>query len=224
MGTRGGHDEYYESSIPPKILEMKEEDKFFSRLLSKETCNNSKDSSFRVLYYGGAAGAIPFTWESRPGTPKHTFSDTCSSLPPLTPPPSYQTIPFHSRPDRKPNKLLQFLRMPSSSHRKNKSSAQSPSFSSSSFSSSSYSNSISTPIRFNNKSRFRRCSTSADQSLHFGIDVDEDEDEQTPISPISTLCFRRGRTHSGSGSGSSGGSNFKMKNMKKRVLSLVGHS
>lgn len=56
--------------------------------------------------------------------------------------------------------------------------------------------------------------------------MDEDEDEQTPISPISTLCFRRGRAHSGSGSGSgsSGGSNFKMKNMKKRVLSLVGHS
>lgn len=231
MVRTGGDREYYDNHrVPPKILQIKEEDKFFSRLLSKKESSNSKESSFRVLYYGGAAGAIPFTWESRPGTPKHTFSDTCS-LPPLTPPPSYQMTPINSRPDyHKPNKLLQFLR--TAALRKEKSSAESASFSSASFSSS-YSlpsNSTSTPIRLN-KSRVRRWSSSADQAVHFGLDVDEDQDEQTSISPTSTLCFRsgsrsRGRASSGSGSGSdsSGVSSFKMKNMKKKVLSFVGHS
>ncbi|XAR71879.1 hypothetical protein NMG60_11018326 [Bertholletia excelsa] len=68
------------------MLHIKQEDKFFSRLLSRETSRT--DSSFRVLYYGGAPGAVPFRWESRPGTPKHPCSS--DSLPPLTPPPSYQ--------------------------------------------------------------------------------------------------------------------------------------
>lgn len=44
--------------------------------------------SFRLLYYGSAsAGSVPFMWESQPGTPKHALTE--SSLPPLTPPPSY---------------------------------------------------------------------------------------------------------------------------------------
>ncbi|KAG4180157.1 hypothetical protein ERO13_A10G149200v2 [Gossypium hirsutum] len=67
-----------------KSLEIKQDDKFFSRLLSKE--NSVANPSFRV-YYGGLPGAVPFMWESQPGTPKYTFSDT--SIPPLTPPPSY---------------------------------------------------------------------------------------------------------------------------------------
>ncbi|KAK1409289.1 hypothetical protein QVD17_35815 [Tagetes erecta] len=47
------------------------------------------ESSFRLLYYGSAsAGSVPFMWESQPGTPKHALAE--SSLPPLTPPPSYQ--------------------------------------------------------------------------------------------------------------------------------------
>ncbi|KAJ9539786.1 hypothetical protein OSB04_026292 [Centaurea solstitialis] len=45
------------------------------------------ESSFRVLYYA-SAGSVPFTWESHPGTPKHALTE--SSLPPLTPPPSFQ--------------------------------------------------------------------------------------------------------------------------------------
>ncbi|GAA0165213.1 hypothetical protein LIER_20672 [Lithospermum erythrorhizon] len=83
---------------PPKFLQIKQEDKTFARLLSKEQNLESinhqrRESSFRVMYYGGATGSIPFRWESRPGTPKHAlFSDTCS-LPPLTPPPSYQFSP-----------------------------------------------------------------------------------------------------------------------------------
>ncbi|GAA0150642.1 hypothetical protein Leryth_007598 [Lithospermum erythrorhizon] len=84
---------------PTKFLQTKQEDKTFARLLSKEQnsgsiVNHQKgESSFRVMYYGDAIGSVPFLWESRPGTPKHTlFSDT-SSIPPLTPPPSYQLSP-----------------------------------------------------------------------------------------------------------------------------------
>ncbi|KAK9291219.1 hypothetical protein L1049_009407 [Liquidambar formosana] len=83
---------------PPKSLQIKQDNKFFSRLLSKET--SMANPSFRV-YYGGASGAVPFMWESQPGTPKHTFCD--NTLPPLTPPPSYyfnstkKPIKKHSR-------------------------------------------------------------------------------------------------------------------------------
>ncbi|KAE8662767.1 saposin B domain-containing family protein [Hibiscus syriacus] len=81
-----------------KTLEIKQDDKFFSRLLSKET--SVTNPSFRV-YYGGLPGAVPFTWESQPGTPKYTFSDT--SIPPLTPPPSY-----YSKSTTKPIKIWSF--------------------------------------------------------------------------------------------------------------------
>lgn len=73
---------------PADFLLIKQDDKFFSRLLSKESTAKG-ESSFRYYYCGGSSGSIPFVWESQPGTPKHKFSDT--SLPPLTPPPSYQT-------------------------------------------------------------------------------------------------------------------------------------
>ncbi|GMI93072.1 hypothetical protein HRI_002976500 [Hibiscus trionum] len=67
-----------------KSLGIKQDDKFFCRLLSKE--NSLANPSFRV-YYCGLSGAVPFTWESQPGTPKSTFSN--ATIPPLTPPPSY---------------------------------------------------------------------------------------------------------------------------------------
>lgn len=44
--------------------------------------------SFRIYYYDGAAGSVPFEWESHPGTPKHPSSEL-PPLPPLTPPPSH---------------------------------------------------------------------------------------------------------------------------------------
>ncbi|KAG7549091.1 hypothetical protein ISN45_Aa06g000270 [Arabidopsis thaliana x Arabidopsis arenosa] len=44
--------------------------------------------SFRIYYYDGAAGSVPFEWESHPGTPKHPSSEL-PTLPPLTPPPSH---------------------------------------------------------------------------------------------------------------------------------------
>ncbi|KAF5187269.1 Alkylated dna repair protein, partial [Thalictrum thalictroides] len=76
-------------------LQIKQDDKFFSMLLSKET-----NSSFRV-YYGGASGAVPFVWESQPGTPKNKYCDT--SLPPLTPPPSYQSNSMRDYSIKKPS-------------------------------------------------------------------------------------------------------------------------
>ncbi|CAL9096460.1 unnamed protein product [Musa textilis] len=72
------------SELPRPSLQIKQDDKFYCRLLSKES--SLTQPSFRV-YYGVASGAVPFLWESQPGTPKHTASST--NLPPLTPPPSY---------------------------------------------------------------------------------------------------------------------------------------
>ena len=74
-----------ENSDPPnQSLQITQHDKFYSRLLSKES--SLANSSFRV-YYGGASGAVPFLWESQPGTPKNTISTSTST--PLAPPPSY---------------------------------------------------------------------------------------------------------------------------------------
>ncbi|QCD98690.1 hypothetical protein DEO72_LG6g3412 [Vigna unguiculata] len=61
------------------------DDRFFSRLMAKEA--TTPNSSSRIFYYGETSVAVPFTWEAQPGTPKHPLSHT--SLPPLTPPPSY---------------------------------------------------------------------------------------------------------------------------------------
>lgn len=69
-----------------KSFRIKQDDGFFSRLMSKET--SMANTSSRVFsYYGETSVAVPFTWEEQPGTPKHPLSET--SLPPLTPPPSY---------------------------------------------------------------------------------------------------------------------------------------
>lgn len=93
------------------FLLIKDDDKFFSRLLSKE--NSTKgESSFRFYYRGGSSSSssIPFHWESEPGTPKHKFEKSTLSNPPLTPPPSYnnnnQSINSHLKSLQKlrPNK------------------------------------------------------------------------------------------------------------------------
>lgn len=76
---------------------IKEDGGLFSRLVAKEA--SMANSSSRVLYYGETSVGVPFRWESKPGTPKHPLSET--SLPPLTPPPSYTS---KSKPDlRNPN-------------------------------------------------------------------------------------------------------------------------
>ncbi|KAL3826186.1 hypothetical protein ACJIZ3_022215 [Penstemon smallii] len=74
---------------------LMKDDEDNKKLLSKESWESNP--SFRV-YYGDVSSAVPFMWESRPGTPKHTFSADNNNnnmnmnmiLPaPLTPPPSY---------------------------------------------------------------------------------------------------------------------------------------
>uniref|UniRef100_A0A7N0SVF3 Uncharacterized protein n=1 Tax=Kalanchoe fedtschenkoi TaxID=63787 RepID=A0A7N0SVF3_KALFE len=77
-------------------IQFSHSDKFFCKLLSKESDHHHAKSdcrnpSFRV-YYGGSTGSVPFTWETTPGTPKHAlFLDggDRAVLPPLTPPPSF---------------------------------------------------------------------------------------------------------------------------------------
>jgi hypothetical protein len=60
------------------------------------------NASFRV-YYSLGAGTVPFLWESKPGTPKSSVipaSGAASFVPPISPPPSYQ-----SRSQTKANKF-----------------------------------------------------------------------------------------------------------------------
>ncbi|KAK4277751.1 hypothetical protein QN277_015700 [Acacia crassicarpa] len=85
-----------------KSFRINKDGGFFSRLVAKES--SMANSSSRVLYYGEASLGVPFRWESKPGTPKHPLSET--SLPPLTPPPSY-TSNNKSKPNRRrnPNKI-----------------------------------------------------------------------------------------------------------------------
>ena len=59
--------------------------KLLSRLLTRDS--SAAAPSFRVYYGVASAGAVPFLWESQPGTPKNAVSD--AAMPPLTPPPSY---------------------------------------------------------------------------------------------------------------------------------------
>ncbi|KAJ4972371.1 hypothetical protein NE237_005470 [Protea cynaroides] len=55
------------TELSEKSLQIKEDDKFFSRLLTKES--SMANPSFRV-YYGDATVAVPFLWESRPVDPR----------------------------------------------------------------------------------------------------------------------------------------------------------
>ncbi|KAG4920170.1 hypothetical protein AAZX31_18G020700 [Glycine max] len=82
MLSEGSNNNNHSSKMSFRITK---DDGFFSRLMAKET--TTPNSSSRIFYYGETSVAVPFTWEAQPGTPKHPLSET--SLPPLTPPPSY---------------------------------------------------------------------------------------------------------------------------------------
>ncbi|XP_073128771.1 uncharacterized protein [Henckelia pumila] len=184
---------------------------FFPRLSYRENSISptpNGDGSFRVLYYGGA-GSVPFTWESRPGTPKQT-SDDRPRAPPLTPPPSYQLgnpRKKHHRHHPRSSKICKsiFSRNGGSS---NKSDVVVPTFSPSSSQSSS-SHSLPSPPP---KGRYPSAA---------GIGLGRYEPEPESISPSSTLCF---------GPRCSGDSRMfwdyydPIKNVKKMVLSIVGHA
>jgi hypothetical protein len=186
------HSTDHSHNFAKQSFQIKEDGKFFTRLLSKET--SLANSSFRVLYYGGASGAVPFMWESQPGTPKHSFSET--SLPPLTPPPSYYSKYSMSDSMKKSSKrnLLHTI-FPKLSPRKALVSASSSLSSVSSSSLSSWSSSTySSPPSFMKPKYHRSSSTS---TLSFGA---------------------RRKANSNRFRGC-----YPMGNMKNAFLSIVGH-
>lgn len=172
------------SEQPQKtILQIKQDDKFFCRLLTKES--SISNPSFRV------AVTVPFVWESQPGTPKYTFSE--KNLPPLTPPPSYYSC--KKTPIKKNSRSNIFLALfPKLNLKKNimSSSSSSPSNSPSSpyYSSASCSSSDSSSSSSKVVPRKRRF-------LSYGssIDFTREEDEDA-TSPTSTLCFGLSRSTS----------------------------
>ncbi|XP_030465747.1 uncharacterized serine-rich protein C215.13 [Syzygium oleosum] len=202
-------------------FQIKQDGKFFSRLLSRES--SATNTSSRLLYYGGAARSVPFTWESQPGTPKHAFSGT--SLRPLTPPPSSSTPALTCsgsssqgrRRKRNVSMSAVFSRLtPKRSHRASPSSSVS-SGSTSSSSGSSYNSSPSTS-RFRIHRQFFSCSGS---SMHYGSYDDNedigDEKEDGYGSPDSTLSFGERRKYSNKFRGC-----YSMGNVKKRFMSILG--
>ncbi|XP_038882810.1 uncharacterized protein LOC120073955 [Benincasa hispida] len=100
------------SDYPQKSLQFKQNDKFFSKILSRESSRANYSSR---IYYGGLAGAVPFVWESQPGTPIHRFSDDLT--PTLTPPPSYFSDSV-KKPLKKRSKSLSLLHILFNSKRK----------------------------------------------------------------------------------------------------------
>ncbi|KAK4359221.1 hypothetical protein RND71_021450 [Anisodus tanguticus] len=193
------------SSSIEKSFRIKHEDnnKFLSKLLSKE---NSKAASsipsFRV-YYNDIPSSVPFTWELQPGTPKHTFSQT-SLLPPLTPPPSYYTNNnnnTHEKPTKNNSRSKIFHALLMMFNPKKSRLPPSPSYSSSStlsWSSSSQYSSISAPTTPSHLIQRQRCIASFD-------------DYHEEISPASKLCF---------GNYKAGGNSVFM--VKKALFSTVG--
>ncbi|KAK4418860.1 hypothetical protein Salat_2298800 [Sesamum alatum] len=168
-----------------------DDDKFLSRLLSKET--SKSNPSFRVYYGDHVPSAVPFMWETRPGTPKHTSSDNSYNIPPLTPPPSYYTNnnftnstsnKYYSR-----SKLLfhTFLRRMNPKKTHSSASSHSPtsssSFSSLSWSSSSrssFSDPVMTPTYVHKRRRTSSWSYSFDKSC-FGIDKEMINGERVQV-------------------------------------------
>ncbi|XWS71931.1 hypothetical protein CRYUN_Cryun03dG0180900 [Craigia yunnanensis] len=175
--------------LSQKSLRIKHHDDFFTRRSSREV--SIINLSFED-YHGGASVAIPFNWESEPGTPK-VKSREIPSLPPLTPPPSYfystqkRTIKNHSK-----HKLLDTI-FPKRSCRKTRVKL-SPASSSSSSASSSRSSSPwqrsysvpSSPIRASNlyaQNELSRAKLFCDSRAN--------EEEHEYKSSVSTPCFGR---------------------------------
>ncbi|CAL4894062.1 unnamed protein product [Urochloa decumbens] len=79
-------------SKPQSPLRITHDGEFYARLLTKESSALGGNPSFR--YYGAGPGAVPFVWESQPGTPKDAYSSSrmmlsAAAAPAITPPPSY---------------------------------------------------------------------------------------------------------------------------------------
>lgn len=162
------------------------------------------NTSCRV-YYGVAAGEVPFVWESRPGTPKNPISTT--TLPPLTPPPSYLFSTNQSHKKKKHRKYSNPLMFVITKLSMMKSQVFSTSSSSHLPSSRSLSSSSS--------SRNWSCPPSPRMKHGFS----SEEEDQSVESPPSTLCFELGRNLSG------GFQRYYLKAMHKKneLLQIVGH-
>lgn len=169
--------------LPQKsALQIKQDDKFFSKLLSKES--SVTNQSFRV------AVAVPFVWESQPGTPKYTFSE--ETLPPLTPPPSYHSNTTNNnafkRQEKRSRSNLLLALLSKLNLKKSKttlSSSSSPSSLSSSYPSQSSSSDSSKVFSVSSRLGRRRF-------LSYGSSFDfrgDNEEEDGAGSPTSTLCF-----------------------------------
>ncbi|XP_044509494.1 uncharacterized protein LOC123228237 [Mangifera indica] len=191
-----------------KSLQIKQDDKFFTRIMSKEA---SVANSSSMIYYGGASRSVPFMWESQPGTPKHQFSDT--ALPPLTPPPSY-----HSNSkmilQKKVNKPKPLNAICPSRFTKN--SHVSPN-SLSSWSCASFSSSSSWSSSRSINSNFQRRCISCSSRTRMHYNMDDQEDHQGQGSPTSTLCFGGAKAKSSNG----GRARYSLANMKNAFFSIV---
>ncbi|GMI80298.1 ALTERED SEED GERMINATION 8 [Hibiscus trionum] len=220
---------FHEIQPHHNALQINQDTKFFTRLMSKET---SMANSPSTVYYGGAPVAIPFNWESHPGTPKHPSS--VATFRPLTPPPSYHSL-LKSKPKPKPvtkksvkpsTVLGSIFRKLIAPRKKNHASSpsSSPSLSSLSSWSSLHGSSSSSSPSFMNRKVFHRgrsylsCSCSR-SPIHNCMD-DDDDDVDRLGSSAKTLCF---------------GAKVKPKNriefkgsqsmvkMKKALVSFVSH-
>ncbi|CAN6333493.1 unnamed protein product [Urochloa humidicola] len=163
------------------------------RLLSKDPSSVS-NPSFRVYYGVASAGSVPFLWESAPGTPKNSVSDT--TLPPLTPPPSYYSsnnksggakskfsksqsskkLPSSSKPASFVQSILPKLRRSHTMPSRSPSATPPP------------------PSKECNRSRSRLLA-SPRSSFSSNSRGDDEDDGGAAASPTSTLCFRT--RHSG---------------------------
>jgi hypothetical protein len=162
------------------ILQIKQDDKFFCRLLTKES--SISNPSFRV------AITVPFVWESQPGTPKYTFSEKI--LPPLTPPPSYYSC--KKIPTKKNSRSNLFLALfPKLNLKKTIKSSSSSSSSSPSNSPyySSYSDSSTTSSSSSSSSSSTKVVPRRRRFLSYGSSFDLRGEEEDATSPTSTLCF-----------------------------------
>ncbi|KAF8009867.1 hypothetical protein BT93_J0755 [Corymbia citriodora subsp. variegata] len=203
---------------PQKSLQIKQEDSFFCKLLSRES--SRVNSSSRVFYYGGAPRAVPFQWESQPGTPIRDFAepaaDAGSSFPPLTPPPSFysklksrrfmqsKNVDDQSKPKKCSSKSNVFSKI-NHNTKKTRHVSQSSSGSSTSSTSTWSTTSFSSPSvtsASSTESKFNRRDTSCARAspVHFGLeyaddhDDDEDEEEDMFELPVSAMRLRERRT------------------------------
>ncbi|KAG9141136.1 hypothetical protein Leryth_001637 [Lithospermum erythrorhizon] len=163
------------SDLPLKTIRTKPEMlslKGFSRDLSV----NSSSSD----YFADSPVAVPFLWESQPGTPKLRYRE--NSTPPLTPPPSLSPARKHENKQPKSSTMLQTV-FPRLSFAKSQQKKSPPPLS---YTLTPTSYSVpSSPYNTTSRAKSRQSSsTSSSESRPYSDDYK---------SPSSIFCFRIGR-------------------------------